>query len=139
MVKFGLCGPISDFCQHNLNFDEREVRDPLQKKQVFRGVKMKKSCPTFFLRLCDTYKKYTLQKKWVKTPIPALSSDQSNLQTPIWGCHHQLDDQNRNPNINNRDHLVGQLTMLTEANLGLMFTCWLNICIYRRLCGTGWN
>ena len=58
----------------------------------------------------DIYKKYLLQKKWVKTAIPALSSDQSNLQTPIWGCHHQLDDQNRNPNINNRDHLVGQLT-----------------------------
>ena len=42
--------------------------------------------------------------------IPALSSDQSNLQTPIWGCHRQLDDQHRNPNINKRDHLVGQLT-----------------------------
>ena len=28
----------------------------------------------------------------------------------LWGCHRQLDDQYRNPNINNRDHLVGQLT-----------------------------
>ena len=62
------------------------------------------------MRLCDTYEKYTLQKKWVKTTIPALSSDQSNLQTPLWGYHRQLDDQNRKPNINNRDHLVGQLT-----------------------------
>ena len=62
MVKFGLCGPISDFCQHNLNFDEREVRDPLQKKQVFRGVKMKKSCPTFFCGLV-IHRKNTLCKK----------------------------------------------------------------------------
>ena len=110
MVKFGLCGPISDFCQHNLNFDEREVRDPLQKKQVFRGVKMKKSCPTFFGGFVIHMKNTLCKKKWVKTPIPALSSDQSNLQRPIWGCHRQLDDQYRNPNINNRDHLVGQLT-----------------------------
>ena len=35
---------------------------------------------------------------------------QINLQRPIWGCHRQLDDQYRNPNINNRDHLFGQLT-----------------------------
>ena len=62
------------------------------------------------MRLRDAYKKYILQKKWVKKAIPALSSGQSNLQTPIGGCHRQLDDQNRNPNINNRDHLVGQLT-----------------------------
>ena len=63
------------------------------------------------MRLRDAYKKYILQKKWVKKAIPALSSGQSNLQTPIGGCHRQLDDQNRNPNINNRDHLVGQLTI----------------------------
>ena len=50
------------------------------------------------------------KKNWVKTAIPALSSGQSNLQTPIWGPSRQLDDQHRNPNINNRDHLVGQLT-----------------------------
>ena len=58
----------------------------------------------------DIYKKYLLQKKWVKTAIPALSSGQSNLHQPIWGCHRQLDDQHRNPNNNDRDHLVGQLT-----------------------------
>ena len=58
----------------------------------------------------DIYKKYLLQKQWVKTAIPALSSGQSNLHQPIWGCHRQLDDQHRNPNNNDRDHLVGQLT-----------------------------
>ena len=67
------------------------------------------------MRLRDAYKKYILQKKWVKKAIPALSSGQSNLQTPIGGCHRQLDDQNRNPNINNRDHLVGQLTTAAAA------------------------
>ena len=56
------------------------------------------------------------QKKWVETAIPALSSDQSNLQTPIWGCHRQLDDQNRNPIINNRDHLAGQLPTPVGTN-----------------------
>ena len=61
----------------------------------------------------DIYKKYLLQKKWVKTAIPALSSGQSNLHQPIWGCHRQLDDQHRNPNNNDRDHLVGQLTKLS--------------------------
>ena len=51
-----------------------------------------------------------LQKNWVKTAIGAHSSGQSNLHTPIWGCHRQLDDQHRNPNMNNKDHIVGQLT-----------------------------
>ena len=80
------------------------------KKRLFSVGKRKKMLPKFFWRLRDTYKKYILQKNWVKTAIPALSSGQSNLQTPIWGCHRQLDDQHRNPNMNNKDHIVGQLT-----------------------------
>ena len=83
---------------------------PLPKKTAVSGGKTKKKLPTFFLRLWDTYKKYILQKNWSKTAIPALSSGSSNLQQSIWGRHHQLDDQHRNPNINNKDHLVGQLT-----------------------------
>ena len=70
--------------------------------------------PKFFFWLRDTYKKYILQKNWVKTAIPALSSGQNNLQVPIWGCHRQLDDQHRSPNTNNKDHLVGQLTMVDK-------------------------
>ena len=97
-------------CRLNLNFDKLEVRDPLQKNSPLRWKEVKKKAVQFFLRLRDTYEKYTLQKKWVKTTIPALSSDQSNLQTPIWGCHRQLDDHHRKPNNNDRDHLVGQLT-----------------------------
>ena len=30
---------------------------------------------------------------------------------PIWGPSRQLDDQHRNTNMNNKDHLVGQLTI----------------------------
>ena len=56
------------------------------------------------------YRKYILEKNWSKTIIPALSSGQTKNDTPILGCRHQLDDHNRNPNMNNRDHLVGRLT-----------------------------
>ena len=83
---------------------------PVQRKVLFWGGKTQKKSAKFFLQLPDTYKKYILQKKWSKTDIPALSSGLNNLHPAIWGCHHQLDDQYRNPNANNRDHLVGQLT-----------------------------
>ena len=66
---------------------------PYHKKTALSGGKTKKKLPSVFLRLRDTHKKYILQKKSVKTAIRALSSGQSNLQTPIWGCHRQLDDQ----------------------------------------------
>ena len=42
--------------------------------------------------------------------IPAFSSGQNNLHPPIWGPSRQLDDQHRNTNMKNKDHLVGQLT-----------------------------
>ena len=60
---------------------------------------------------------YILQKNWTKTVNPALSSGLNFFPPPIWGHHHQLDDQQRNPNMNNRDHLVGQLT---RGNLTLL-------------------
>ena len=62
------------------------------------------------MRPRDTYKKYILQKNWVKTVIPAFSSGQNNLPPSIWGPSRQLDDQHRNTNMNDKDHLVGQLT-----------------------------
>ena len=74
--------------------------------QLFGGEKPKK-VSQIFLRLRETYKKYILQKNWTKTVNPALSSGQHNLLPAIWGCHRQLDDHHRNPNINNRDHLGG--------------------------------
>ena len=83
---------------------------PYEKSSCFRGSNQKlrwqkKNCGSG-MHIRNTFCK----KKWVKTAIPALSSGQSNLQTPIWGCHRQLDDQYRNPNMNKKDHLVGQLT-----------------------------
>ena len=92
----------------------REVRDPLRKKTALSEGKTEKNLSQFFLRLANTYKKYILQKNWVKTVIPALSSGRSNLQRPIWGCHRQLDD---------RDHLVGQLTT-DETNTNYQMKKW---------------
>ena len=74
------------------------------------GEKLKKNLQTKFLRLCYTHKKYILQKKWQKKVNPALSSDVNILHLPIGGSHCQLDDHHRNPNMKNRDHLVGSLT-----------------------------
>ena len=67
---------------------------PLEKTSRLGGKTKKKSAKKI-LRLHDTHKMYILQKIWTKTVNPALSSD----------------DQQRNPNMNNRDHLVGQLTI----------------------------
>ena len=49
--------------------------------------------------------------------IPAPNSGQNNLHPAKWGCHHQLDDHHRNPNVNNRNHQVGhgQLTNVLGA------------------------
>ena len=79
-------------------------------KNLFKGEKNPNTLPKKFLGLPDTYKKYILQKNWVKTALPGLGIGRNNLQTAIWGHSRQLDDQYRNPNINNKDHHVGQLT-----------------------------
>ena len=99
---------ISDICTTILTLDPQLKK--ASKNRHFLGGKTQKKLAKFFLRLRDAYKKYILQKNWFKTVTGALSSGQHNLHPPIWGRHPQLDDQYRNPNINNRDHLVGQLT-----------------------------
>ena len=86
-----------------------DILAPFGKNVSFGGVKLKKVCQKI-LRLHDTHNMYILQKNWTKTVNPALSSGLNFFPPPIWGHHHQLDDQQRNPNMNNRDHLVGQLT-----------------------------
>ena len=78
-----------------------------QLNHPFSGGKTLRKWTKIFLWLRDTYKKYILQKKRAKTVIPALSSDPKFLQPLIWGSHCQLDDQYRNPNKHNRDHLDG--------------------------------
>ena len=87
-----------------------DILAPLWKKRLFWGGKTQKKSAKKNLRLLDIHKMYILQKNWTKTVNPALSSGLNFLPPPIWGHHHQLDDQQRNPNMNNRDHLVGQLT-----------------------------
>ena len=77
---------------------------------MFWGAKTPQNSVKFFGGLRHMYRKYILEKNWSKTTIPALSSGQTENDTPIWGRRHQLDDQNRNPNMNNRDHLVGRPT-----------------------------
>ena len=84
-------------------------------KKPFLGGKKTKKPANFFLWLPDTCKKYILQKKWVKTALPGLGSGRNNLQTAIWGHSRQLDDQHRNPNMNNKDHHVGQLTSALDG------------------------
>ena len=73
----------------------------------FLEEKLKKSQPHFFCGSVIPIKNTFWKKKWPKTVNPALSSDVSILPLTIWGCHCQLDDHHRNPNTNNRDHLVG--------------------------------
>ena len=77
LLQFPLCTPILTF-------------DPQLEKTAIWGGKTPKKRTKFFLRLCDTHKKYILQKKWTKTVNPALSSDPNILQPAIWGHHHQL-------------------------------------------------
>ena len=104
-----LCRTLSEMrllCWQHRNSDKPWSQGPPKKKTVLSGRKTAKNLSQFFWRLANTYQKYILQKNWVKTVIPALSSGRSNLQRPIWGCHRQLDD---------RDHLVGQLTTRTRA------------------------
>ena len=56
----------------------------------------------FFSQLPNIYKIYILQKKWVKSAIPARSSGPKNLLPLIWGRHHQLDDQYKEPMVNTK-------------------------------------
>ena len=56
----------------------------------------------FSSQLPNIYKIYILQKKWSKLTNPALSSDPNNLLPLIGGCHHQLDDQYKEPMVNTK-------------------------------------
>ena len=62
--------------------------------------------------------------------IPAFSSGQNNLHPPIWGPSRQLDDQHRNTNVNNKDHLVGQLTTSSSAVGDGLMSIWMNFAVF---------
>ena len=67
------------------NFSETPAGPRGGEKNCFRGGKTHKNTAKIFLRLRDIYKKYILQKNWVKTVIPAFSSGQSNLPPSYMG------------------------------------------------------
>ena len=96
--------------QRNGPAPHSDILAPFGKKRLVWGGKTQKKSAKIFLRLHDTHKMYILQKIWTKTVNPALSSGLNFFPPPIWGHHHQLDDQQRNPNMNNKDHLVGQFS-----------------------------
>ena len=79
-----------------------DITPPAGKSVSFGGVKPKKICKKNCGSIMSTKNKFC-----IKTAISALSSGPSNLQKPIWGRHHEQDDQHRNTNIKNKDHLVG--------------------------------
>ncbi len=85
-------------------------RSGLGSKPCFGGLKPSKTRSNFWGGFVICIEKNILEKNWSKTTIPALSSGQTENDTSIWGRRHQLDDHNRNPNMNNRDHLVGRPT-----------------------------
>ena len=97
--------------QRNGPASHSDILAPLWKKNVsFGWVKLKKSLPNFFCGSMIPIKCTFCKKNWTKTLNPALSSDLNFFPPPISGRHHQVDDQQRYPNMNNKDHLVGQLT-----------------------------
>ena len=72
------------------------------KKWPIKGAKTSGKYTNFFLQLANIYKIYILQKKWSKSTNPALSSG-PNISLPlIWGSHHQLDDQYKEPMVNTK-------------------------------------
>ena len=70
-------------------------------KQLFQGVKPQKKCSK------NLFAGSVIKRIGSKRPFQPSAVVRG---TPIWGCHHQLDDQYKNPNMNNKDHLVGRLT-----------------------------
>ena len=54
------------------------------------------------LHLPNIYKIYILQKNWSKSANPFLGSGPNILLPLIWGSHHQLDDQYKEPMVNTK-------------------------------------
>ena len=72
------------------------------KNGQFRGQKKTGALTKFFSQLPNIYKIYILQNIWSKSANPALCSG-PNISLPlIWGSHHQLDDQYKEPMVNTK-------------------------------------
>ena len=77
------------------------------KNGQLRGQKHLENAHKKILQLANIYKIYILQKNWSKSTNPALSSG-PNISLPlIWGCHHQLDDQHKEPMVNTKIIYLG--------------------------------
>ena len=75
---------------------------PIWRKHPFwRGNKVR-NCPIFFVWPRHIYDRYIFKKNWPKSVSPTLSSAEKNLHPPMWGCHHQLDNQNKYPMVNTK-------------------------------------
>ena len=75
---------------------------PIWRKLPFwRGNKVR-NCPIFFVWPRHIYDRYIFKKNWPKSVSPTLSSAEKNLHPPMWGCHHQLDNQNKYPMVNTK-------------------------------------
>ena len=82
-------------------------KGPSPKKRSILGAKTPRKCTKFFSWLPNIYKIYILQKKWSNSTNPFLSSDPNNLLPLIGGCHHQLDDQHKEPMVNTKIIYLG--------------------------------
>ena len=89
-------------------------------KKLFEGVKPPKILPTFFCGLVIHIKNTFCKKIGSKRSFQPSAVVRAIYPPPIWGPSRQLDDQHRNTNMKNKDHLVGQLTNVVH---GLSFYC----------------
>ena len=82
----------------------------VEKKTVSEGVKPIESLPRNFCGLVIHIKNTFCKKIGSKRSFQPSAVVRAIYPPPIWGPSRQLDDQHRNTNMNDKDHLVGQLT-----------------------------
>ena len=87
----------------------------VEKKTVSEGVKPIESLPRIFCGLVIHIKNTFCKKIGSKRSFQPSAVVRAIYPPSIWGPSRQLDDQHRNTNMNNKDHLVGQLTTCTPA------------------------
>ena len=87
----------------------------VEKKTVSEGVKPIESLPRIFCGLVIHIKNTFCKKIGSKRSFQPSAVVRAIYPPSIWGPSRQLDDQHRNTNMNNKDHLVGQLTRLSPS------------------------
>ena len=94
--------------------------DPgVEKKTVSEGVKHTESLPRNFCGLVIHIKITFCKKNGSKRSLQPSAVFRPIYPPSIWGPSRQLDDQHRNTNMKNKDHLVGQLTIILDASFFL--------------------